>query len=456
MNALTLDTGQWTVAGNAAREQRLDDPRREIVAGGGLLLVLLLVCGGWATTTSLDAAVTSPGTVRTSDSHEAVQSLGGGQIVRVLAGNGDRVRAGQPLVEFGSDDAIAQERSLAVRVIGLQMEIARLEASLRGDTKLATETLLAQYADTDRPIALRAIALEQTRLNAEHSIGGSEIVLMRDRIAQVGHQIEGNRQRLSSAQIQGSLNKQELAANQELLAKGLTTRTRVLALQRAGASYDGDVGAASAEIARLQSQAEESRLQALRAGQERTEQNSERLRQAEAEVQPLLPQWAAAREALARTVVRAPVDGVISADRMPTAGSVQMAGAKLFEIVPSTRRMVVEARIAVADAPELAPGQSAQVRLATLAGPSMPSIEGTIERVSADSIEDERTGQRYYAATIRIAPAAVAAVARRADTAGGILAGTPVQVTVATHRRTAWAFLTAPFANRLSGIFSQR
>ncbi|MBX9858951.1 MAG: HlyD family type I secretion periplasmic adaptor subunit [Sphingomonas sp.] len=439
-----------------ARRRRVDDPQREILIGGIGLAIMLLVFGGWAALTPLDAAVSSPGVIRAADGRERVQSFTGGQVTRVLTSNGARVRAGQPLVEFASEEAVAQERALALRVIGLQVEIDRLRAALAGAARLPVAAILARYEARDRGLAEQAIAVEQVRLSALRRLETSQQALQRDRAAQISYALQGSRRHLEATRAEAEFTRQELTTGQELLARGLTTRARVLALQRAAANYEGEIGSATSDLGRLSSQIAETTAQTVASDQSRAEEAAERLRQATAELQPLLPQWSAARAMLARSTVRAPLDGIVSTDQMPAPGTVLPAGATLFEIVPTRRDMIVEARVAVADAAEIAKGQIARVQLATLHGPTIAPVDGVIERVSADSIEDPRTGQYYYATRVKLSPAAAARITRLARVAGGLRAGTPVSVMVKTHPRSAWSYLIAPLTGRMAGMFTER
>jgi HlyD family type I secretion membrane fusion protein len=432
------------------------EPRFETWAGAGLFAVLFGGFAIWASVARLDAAVIAHGSLRPGEVRATLQSPTGGIVAEVYAQNGAHVRKGQPLIAFTGGEATARERSIASRVIGLQAEIARLQAFLAGQARVGPVPAFAGLAGDDARLAADAISREQAQLMSDRALEAAEARLAVDRRAQLSAQIGGMAERIDSVRRQRELNAQELKASQTLLDKGLTTRSRVLALQRAAAAHDGDVGAAQAEVARLRSQTGEVSMATLGAKEQRMGARSERLRLAETELQSLLPQWEAARRDRASAVVRAPFDGTISAARMPTRDNVLAPGAPLFEVVPDRPDYVVEARVMPSDAAELAPGQAAQVRIATLHDATAAPVDGRIERVSADSIEDPRSGESFYTVRVRVSAQALAEAGRHAGVAGGVRAGTPVELVVPTQARTAWNYLFGPITRRLQSAFSER
>lgn len=453
MSAITHNpVGPWS----APDRMPNDDPRKELMIGAALAGALVLGFGGWAVTTRLDAAVIGQGVVRIDEARQVIQAPQSGVVSSVPVHNGDHVRRGDMLVAFADVDAVAQERAMAARTLGLEAEIARLEAELANCPAITVPARFATLTGDDRRIADDAMRMAQAQFEAGRALEASERGVLADRGAQIGHQIDGYRQRLLSSRRQSELSNEELASYRTLYQKGLATKPRLLALERSVAAIDGDTGAAVTEIARLHSAAGEARLQLVQARSERSRQSAERLRAAQTEFATALPQWQATAEQLRRTVVRAPSDGVVTALRTRVPGAVLQAGAPLLEIVPERGALSVETRVSVADANDLRPGQAAEVKLSVLHGRLLPPVKGVVSRVSADSQEDEKTGQPYYTATVRLSAAELNRVARMGEVEGGVRAGTPVEVVVATKPRSALGFLLGPLTSRLSGTFSQR
>jgi HlyD family secretion protein len=432
------------------------DPRREIRFGSALVGLFVVGFLGWSAIAHLDSAVHSPGVVKVAGNRQSVQSMPGGVVSALHVRDGDHVKAGQILIEFASTEVLAQERSLASRVFGLQAEIARIDAERGGIGSIARPVEWQSLSDGDRILADHAMASEQNNLNAERTLLASERAVLQQRIAQVGDQIQGYDKRQQANNRQGELNEDELGGVQDLYKQGFATRTRVLALQRNAASIQGDVGATAAEVARLKTSAGETRLQIMQLSDQRAQENAERLRTAQTELQTLLPQWKAARDQLELTRVRAPVSGTVLSLTANTVGGVAAPGQKLMEIVPTEGKLIIEAQIAPSDANDLHPGQPAEIHLSSLRGRHPEPLHGTIERVSADSLMDERTGRTYYTANVAVRRKQLDEISRQAGIGGSVRPGTPVEVIVPLQSRTALQYWIGPLTERLSPALSER
>jgi epimerase transport system membrane fusion protein len=76
------------------------------------------------------------------------------------------------------------------------------------------------------------------------------------------------------------------------------------------------------------------------------------------------------------------------------------AGETILDIVPSSDGFVVEARIPNRDIDNIFLGQAAEIRFSAFNQRLTNVIAGEVIYVSADSFEDEATGQRYYRARV--------------------------------------------------------
>ena len=68
-----------------------------------------------------------------------------------------------------------------------------------------------------------------------------------------------------------------------------------------------------------------------------------------------------------------------------------------MQIVPTSDALVVEARVAPQDIDQVSVGQPTTLRLSAFNQQNTPEVEGEVERVSPDLIEDAKTGVSYYA-----------------------------------------------------------
>jgi HlyD family secretion protein len=433
-----------------------DDPRREMLIGGGVLAAFVAVAVGWAAFAPLGSAATAPGQIKVSGERQSVQTAKGGIVTVLRAREGAEVRAGELLIGFASAAALAEERALATRVIDLQAEIARLEADRLDTPRIAEPPEFATLEPRDRTQAERAIAMEQRVLDEVRATRAARQGTFRAQLGEVGAQVAAYSVRRRSAEAQHAFNQQELTGIEALAARGYATRTRVFALKRSGAALEGEQGAYAAEIGRLQQSAAAARFQMAEDREKTGEVIAERLRQARAELQTLLPQLRSARDGLAQTEVRAPASGAIVGLRVHTIGGVAMPGETLMDIVPARRPLEIEAQVAPSDVNQIRVGQAAHVRVPSIHDRSAPAIAGRVTRVSADSLVDERTGRSFYTASVIVPADALDRLSRTGRLSGRLKPGTPVEVQVPLRPRTALQFWLEPLLQSLSHAGAER
>ena len=110
--------------------------------------------------------------------------------------------------------------------------------------------------------------------------------------------------------------------------------------------------------------------------------------------------------------------------------------------------LVVEARVNTADIEKLYIGQPSRVRLSAFDQGDVPEAQGRIIDISADSLEDDRTGQFHYLARIRLDQTQTDDIA-----ALELVPGMPAAIFINTGERTALSYLAQPLSERLARTF---
>ena len=131
-----------------------------------------------------------------------------------------------------------------------------------------------------------------------------------------------------------------------------------------------------------------------------------------------------------------------------TSGGVIRPGQTILEIVPDGEDLIVEARVKTTDIENLEIGQTARVRLTAFEQEDIPEAVGKITQISADSLQDDRTGDEYFVVQVAMSeqqPPQVAAL--------DLVPGMPVGLFVNTGERTALSYLSAPLRERLRRAF---
>ena len=117
-------------------------------------------------------------------------------------------------------------------------------------------------------------------------------------------------------------------------------------------------------------------------------------------------------------------------------------GEQVLQLVPSDERLIVEARINPADIDIVGVGQQARVTFTTLPR-TLPQFDGTVLRVSADTLTDEQTGISYYQADILVSMGLDDADAVTEQ----MIPGMPVDVMILSESRTLLSYYIQPMSD---------
>lgn len=400
----------------------------------GLATLAALVLGFllWAAVTPLSGAIIAPGRIEVERNRQALQHPDGGVVAAVLVAEGDQVQAGQPLIRL---DGAALRSDLAIvdgRLAELAARTARLVAERDGLT--LPDLPASPAAEAERRLFHARLA----------SLTEASAQLAR-RIDQTRAQADGIAAQRAAVAAQVALIDQELAAQRQLQAKGLSHSATLLALKREAARLAGQLGELDAALARTKGQATEIEIQITTLQTLRREDAAAELRQIGPEVQELAERRRALVQRIDRLDLRAPVAGIVLGLQITTPGAVLRPAESVLHIVPQDRPLVVAARIPPIHIDEVRAGQSAELVLTALASRDRPRLTGRVVRVSADALADPQTGAAYYLAEIAPDPGA------HPD----LRPGMPVEVYLLTGTRTPLAYLTAPLAAYFQRAFRE-
>lgn len=432
-----------------------DDVRGEVRLG---IIVVVLFFGlflGWAAFTPLDSAAYAPGQLVVSGQRQSVQHRDGGVVAAIRVAEGKTVRKGDTLIELAGAEVRAQERALAAQVVNLQAQRARLEAELSG---AATITWPAEFitATASRRAAIdEAIRVQSNEFRARRSLLTAQTQVLGQQSAQAIESASGYRSKMVSSAEQERLIQAEIDALRPVAEKGFVSQSRMRALERAKADLQGQRGQHQASVAEARALAGSGRLRQIEAEKSYRERASTELREVEFALGEVLPKYRAANDQLERLRIRAPVSGTVIGLSIFTVGGVIAPGQTLMDIVPDKSDLVVGARVSIDDADDLRVGQQAQVRFLGLHERNMPIIMGNLTRLSADSLVDEKTGQSYYTAEIRVPSDQMQKLTNVRGSGFELRAGAPIAVLIPLKKRTALQYALEPLIDTMWVAFRE-
>lgn len=414
--------------------------------------IALLFFGGlgyWSFTAPLNGAVIATGVIKVEGNRRSLQHLDGGIVKELRVKEGDRVAVDDIVVVLDDTQVRAEVKVLSQHFLVLRATEERLKAEFRRADAMTLPADLADHADNQDFTVIWGGQVEQ--FDTRRAALESARQVVRERIAQLEHQIVGSVGALKSLQSQIASVKAEMADIKPLIEKKLIARPRYLQLERSGTQLEGVHAETAATIARARQAIAEQNQQIAQLENERMTEVTRDLRDTQAKLLEVLPKLGSARAVLNRMEIRSPYAGRVVGLNVFSVGGVISRGEKILDIVPTEDALVIEAQIAVEDIAEVRPNMRAEVHLTAYKQRITPMVNADVTRISADRLVDPKTGQPYYAASLSIDQAQLAALPQIQ-----LYPGMPAQVNIPTEERTAFDYIVGPLVQAFNQSFRQR
>ncbi|MEF2074825.1 HlyD family type I secretion periplasmic adaptor subunit [Consotaella aegiceratis] len=405
--------------------------------------------GTWAFTAPLAGAIIAPGVIAAAGQNVMVQHLEGGIVQAVVRREGDRVEKGGALLVLDPTAAQAQMNRLLKQLISKRSEIAKFEAERDGAQALTMPASLAGFPDGLQ--AGQVFGEQQKEFDARMARYTSEMQILAQRVDALRESINGLRVQKRASDDQLAIVQEEVVRKKALLDKGLTNRDEYTGLLRATAALVGQAGSLEAQIASTVTQLSEAREQIEMRTTTRVEDAITSLNEARTEAADLEEQVRTAQSILDRTVVRAPVDGIVVRSVYNSEGSVVRPGEVVMELLPTTDDLIVEARIRPQDIDAIKLDQDAEMMFTALNSRTAPRVEGKVFYISADHLVIPETEQAYYAVRLKIGDELPPGIE-----ASQIYPGMPVEAFISTGERTFADYLIRPLLDSMQHAFREK
>lgn len=432
-------------AGHAA-SGALSDPRIRQANrfGYGIMVAVFGGLIAWSVLAPISSAVIASGVIRGETEVQSIQHLEGGIISEILVDEGDRVQQGDVLIRFDDTGPRAEMAQIQSRLTELTARRARLAAEREGLDEIDFDSYFRDIEFSDD--SANIIAAQRTVFTTRRETRETEIEVMRNRIGQYHDRITGLQAQYDSETRQLELIEEELIGLRSLYERGLTPRTRVLALEREGEALRGSRGSRIADIAGTQSAIGQTEVEIAQLYNSFIEEVASDEADVGAQIAELRERRVAAADALERTEVTSPRSGYVFGLDVHTLGGVVRPGVPLMQVSPENQPLVISAKIPPGQIDRITPGAPARIRFSTHQGRQTPEWPGSVMTISADRLVDNTTGMPYYLALISM------------DGDGPpieIVPGMPVEVFITSGSRSAIDYLLRPVTDRLARAFRE-
>jgi HlyD family secretion protein len=414
---------------------------RLVRAGWLIVLGALVPFGLWMALAPLSMAVVAPGFVKVDLNRRPVQHLEGGIVQRVAVRDGQRVRAGDPILILGDVGVDADRNRLTYRVSVERAALARHEAEqLRAATLTFPPELMAAAEEDAR--VKEALMKETALFKARRDALASESALLRTQHERVRQEIAALQAQIGEAQSSLDLQRKELEANRDLTRGGFISQTRLGQIEASVTDYSSKLAERRSELARAQQRLVDTDLKSKSIQNQYVQVASDQLKATAARLAEIEQELRKNEDAAARQLVAAPADGEIIDLRVTSPGAVVRPGETIAEIVPEDTRLFIEARIRPEEVDHVHDGQPARVRFTSHKYRNLLLVTGRVTYVSGDRLADRSTNEPYYSVLISADPASLA-------TAGELKlqAGMPAEVYIQGASQTPLQYMLEPITS---------
>ena len=420
-------------------------------ASPGLRILLLLLCAFfglaliWSILGMIDVVAVASGRTLPVANVKLIQPMEIAVVRAIHVHNGQRVRRGQLLVELDPTAATADEAQAAQGLRASRIAEARNAALL---AHLQGRAALFQAPPGTAP---QIVATQNELIRSKIAEYEAQRASLAETRAQRAAELRGAMTQVETLRRTLPLIDQQLAARRALAANGHFSRLRLLEYEQLRIEH-------SQNIAVQQSAADQARAAIGNIDAQIASLREHFAAEAATELSSAETDSGVRREELNKSArrrqlqqLRAPVDGTVQQLVIHTVGGVVQPAQALMVIVPAAGEVEVEAQVLNRDIGFVREGQPVRVKLEAFPFTDYGWIEGRVETISRDAIEDERLGL-VYSARIRLERGYILLGRQRQPIGPGMA----VQAEIRTGRRRIIQYLLSPISRTVNEAGRER
>ncbi|WP_085311663.1 HlyD family type I secretion periplasmic adaptor subunit [Planktotalea arctica] len=412
---------------------------REGLGGSTIMFTIIALVGlalVWANWAELDNVTRGEGRIVSSVQNQMVQASEGGVILRRYVTENTVVAEGEVLFELDPVDASSELNRLAQRLAGLDVKELRLRAEING-----TEFSVPTDLNARSPM----VALtEQSLFAARRAELAGQLAVLEQRLQQRQQDLRAAENSLGTAERTAVFLDEEIAVVAPLVRDNIAPATRLLELQRQREQALGERDRSSVGIDQARSSMVELETEIDNAKANYKLRAMDEINTVVAEQSELAESLPRLEERVSRTIIRAPMEGIVSRLNFRTPGGFVNTGDVMLELVPTGEALIIEARIMPQDISRIRLDDAVRIRLSAYDSAKYGTVDGRVIQISPDAVVDERNqGASHYLVDVAIEGDLVLEETGQAIT---FIPGMTATVDVLSGKRTVLEYIWQPMA----------
>lgn len=474
---------------------------------------ILLAFITWASFSKVDVVVTGRGKLVPVGNIKIVQAIEEGVISGVFVEEGDKVKRGDTLVSFDNTLKELDEDYIKQRVLVAKMEKEILDAYLRGEEVFYLESFLKEHEvsnemshtlkeiflamkkekETEKGILLvlkdrvgERVKQSQTNLSTTEKILTEtkqaqsllsdkkskylseknalealekEIADMERELSGIKEQSKDDEESTESEYLQKEKKLEEKKSSYEVAHKTfMLTYEGEEDFDELESRYGETVEKAETNWKNQGTVLKESRLELEEANyrlrnfeEDRKLEILNKSLEKQKEIEQLELTLEKARKSLSKQSLISPVDGMIQQVSPSTVGAVVKPADAVVTIVPKETPLIIEAYVENKDIGYIQVGQRVNIKVDTYSYQKYGLLEGVVEKISPDAIEDEKRGL-VYKIKVSLKKSFITQNGRRIELSPGMAVVTEIKI----GDRRIIEFLLEPLVKHVSEAFQIR
>lgn len=424
-------------------DRALSYPQRTII----LIAVLILSAIFWASLAEIDEITRGDGKVIPATRTQSIQATEAGIVKEIAVQVGQAVHEGDIVIRLDDTISTSDLGESVARSRALMAQIARLELEEDGrfqDEFICPEDLLLNAPSICENESRLLEARRQNYLNRRS--------VLEQRLSQRENELDEARANIGRLESNLAISERELALIAPLVESRLAAQTDLIKAQRDVSEISGQLNTYKETVERLLGAIEEASLQVRELSLQLQQEALSEKTIALAELSVLEETVRGESSLVARTDIKAPVDGVIKTMEINTIGSFLSPGDLIAEIVPTSQELLVEVHISPRDVAFIRIGQPTLVKISAFDFSIFGGLDGEVVYVGPDSIVDQSTGVAFFEVHVRTSKSYLERNGVQFEISPGLIS----TVDIITGRKTILHYLLKPINKALDEALTER
>lgn len=406
-------------------------------------LVTIVVFIGWASFAEVDEITRGDGKAIPYGQNQIIQNLEGGIIDSILVNEGQKVKTDEVILKINNAKSLSTSKTNEIKFQELEAKRQRL------------------YAEANE-LEFNPQPTDDEELNAQIELNiklyNSRMIEFKAKDNSFVEQIEQKKQQYVEAKanvvaLKKSLEyvSEEIAMTTPMVKEGIKSKVDFLKLQREANEIKNKIEATELSLPRLDSAISEYKNKRVESKKLFLNTSRKDLNEVTAEIYRIKTQQVEFSDQIERTMVRSPVDGIVQKLYTHTVGGVVKPGEDLIEIVPTSKKLILEIKIKPSDIAFIHPGAKANIKISAYDYAIHGGLEGKVIFISPDTITDKKENTFY-----------IIHVETEKSYLGSdeyplhIIPGMTANVDIVTGKKTVMQYILKPILKSKQYVFSER